>query len=28
MGFISQLELTGGLSHWAVYAALHLPDPA
>jgi nuclear pore complex protein Nup98-Nup96 len=27
MNFISQLENLGGLSHWAVYVALHLPDP-
>lgn len=26
MGFIAQLEAVGGLAHWAVYAALHLPD--
>ncbi|KAI3438757.1 hypothetical protein D9Q98_001175 [Chlorella vulgaris] len=28
MSFISQLEASGQLSHWAVYAALHLPDAA
>jgi hypothetical protein len=27
MNFISQLESLGGLSHWAIYVALHLPDP-
>ena len=26
MSFISQLECVGGLWHWAVYAALHIPD--
>lgn len=26
MSFISQLECVGGLSRWAVYAALHIPD--
>lgn len=28
MSFIAQLEAVGGLSHWAVYAALHIPDAA
>ena len=27
MAFISQLEMLGGLSHWAIYVALHLADP-
>jgi hypothetical protein len=26
MSFIAQLETVGGLAHWAVYVALHLPD--
>lgn len=26
MGFIAQLEAVGGMAHWAVYAALHIPD--
>lgn len=26
MSFVSQLECVGGLSRWAVYAALHIPD--
>lgn len=26
MSFIAQLEAVGGLAHWAVYAALHIPD--
>lgn len=26
MSFIAQLEVVGGLSHWAVYAALHIPE--
>ena len=25
MSFIAQLETGGGLAHWAVYAALHIP---
>lgn len=24
--FIGQLEAVGGMEHWTVYAALHLPD--
>ncbi|PRW58789.1 nuclear pore complex NUP98A isoform X1 isoform B [Chlorella sorokiniana] len=28
MSFIAQLEAVGGLAHWAVYAALHIPDAA
>ena len=28
MGFVAQLEAVGGLAHWAIYAALHLPDSA
>ena len=27
MAFISQLESLGELAHWAIYVALHLPDP-
>ena len=26
MSFICQLECAGGLWHWAVYAALHIPN--
>lgn len=28
MSFVAQLEAVGGLAHWAVYAALHIPDAA
>jgi hypothetical protein len=26
MSFIAQLEAVGGCAHWAVYAALHIPE--